>query len=115
MFRTIKIALNRYDWSPPSRATHVLQWLPPQLLERASGDPDDGLWEIQTLGDFLAGTPSGDLPGMYGPSTVLPDDLAAFIWNEWREVLWLTPFPIEIEDIGIVPAYWLTPTGAGRL
>jgi hypothetical protein len=112
MMRTLTIALRRRHWDVPRGATHVFQWLPPQLLTPSSPDPDDGLWELTPLADWLTGTRDDeDADGILGPSTAPEGDLTAFLWGEWGETVTLAPFSVQITCDGFttdVPAYWVT-------
>ncbi len=107
MFRTLKIALNRRDWSPPRGATHVLEYLPPWQL---TPSPPAGIWQLQTLENWLAGTPDGELGCVEWAAGADEADLRRFVEAEFGEQVRLDWFSTAaIPDPEPIPAYWITP------
>ncbi len=112
MFRTLTIARRRRHWSPPPAATHVFTFVPPWLLDPPPADPDEGMWELQALDDFLAGTPGRSAVTFDGPSDLPMDVLRRFAEDEICLYLTLARFGYEVEDgdrAETVPAYWIGP------
>jgi hypothetical protein len=117
MLRTLTIAFRRRHWDIPPGVTHVLTFSPPRLLEPPPDDPAWGIWELLTLGDFLAGGSAPDTPGQFGTAGMREGDLQCFAEDEIGSPVHVTRFEFEIEDGGraeTVPAYWLTPAGGDR-
>lgn len=113
MLRTLRIARARHGWQPPRGATHVLQWEPPWRVVPA--DPE-GWWKLDTLQDWLAGMPQGNMPSLDGPAELAGDWLRTWVEGEFGEQYRLTAFEVEIEaDDGhglvAVPAYWVIQAG----
>jgi len=113
MIRILKVALNRRDWNPPRDATHVIEWVPPWQLDPA---PADGCWSLDTIGNWLAGTPQ-PIATFDGPPAAA-DDLRWLVETEFGEQYDLTPFKVTL-DTGAsgpgpvtVPAYWVSPAEA---
>lgn len=94
----------RRDPLTPKGTTHVLQHYPAVLLV-----PDytggEGNWDIQTLGNHLAGTPAGDPPVLDMPIGASEPNLAAFAERELGFPVTLTRFEAEASVAG-QPAAW---------
>jgi hypothetical protein len=94
----------RRDPLTPKGTTHVLQHYPAVLLV-----PDytggEGNWDIQTLGNHLAGTPAGNPPVLQMPIGASETDLAAFAERELGFPVTLTRFEAEVSTADD-PATW---------
>lgn len=111
--RSIKIRVRR-DPRTPRGTTHVLQHYPAVLLE-----PDytggRGNWDIQTLGNHLAGTPAAGPPALEMPVGAKESDLTAFAEQELGRSVTLTRFESEISITGDpgtwhpAPGFYVTP------
>jgi hypothetical protein len=96
----------------PSRATHVLYRIPPELLPGHDA-LDLGLWMVTTLGDYLT-------PGELYPVSNFYDngfdetDLIRITHAELGFPLWVQPFTAYLrtdpdEGWQPMPSYWVTP------
>ena len=111
--RSLRIARSRRGWQPPAGTTHVLEYLPPWLM---CPEPDEGAWSLQTLENWLAGTPNGDYAMIDGPPSMTEEDFGQFDLGDPDKVVYLDEagylgrFETEVTFEGCtetVPAWWI--------
>lgn len=88
LLRSYRIARARREYQPPEGATHVLEWVPPWAL---SPEPEsgDGLWCLEELGDWLAGTPNSKYTSIEGPASMTEEDFGQFSLGSLAGVVYL--------------------------
>lgn len=105
---TVKAA-RRLGVRPPKGTSHVLEHIPAWQLT-----PDDtgglGTWKIQTLGNFVNGTPTGDGAETDAAASHPGPDLAAFTAAALGYPVSLTRFEVETSygpDSSTDPAFYI--------
>lgn len=101
----------------PSRATHVLYRIPPELLPGHDA-LDLGLWMVTTLGDYLTAGELYPVRNFYDNSFD-ETDLIRITHTELGFPLWVQPFAAYLrtgpfEDWQPQPSYWVTPAWPGH-
>jgi len=112
-FRALRVYRCRREFQPPAGTTHVLEWLPSWLMEPA---PADGIWQLQTLDNWLAGTPNGDYCSIEGPESMTEEDFGQFNLGSPDGVVYLDEagylgrFEVEVSDgqnTAVTPVWWI--------
>ena len=110
MLRTLTIRLRRRHWDIPPGTTHVLTFIPAWLLDPEPAE--GGMWELQALDDFLAGTPGRSAVTTDGPADLAEWVLRHFAEDEIDLYVTLARFGFEVEAgdrAEMTPAYWVAP------
>jgi hypothetical protein len=108
LIRAYRIARNRREYDPPAGTTHVLEFIPAWNLYP---EPDGGAWSLQSLDNWLAGTPNGDYPLIDGASSMTEGDFGQCPILD--TACYLVRFETEVitdDRAETVPAWWIEVT-----
>jgi hypothetical protein len=113
--RSLRAYRCRREFQPPAGTTHVLEYIPPWLIDLDPA-PADGIWQLQTLGNWLAGTPNGDYCSIQGDGSMTEEDFGQFDLGGPDGVVYLDEagylgrFEVEISDgrnTAVAPVWWI--------
>jgi hypothetical protein len=114
LLRAIRVYRSRREYRPPAGVTHVLEYIPSWLLDPG---PGGGIWQLQTLDNWLAGTPAGDYCSIEGPASMTEEDFGRFALDGpdgtvyLDEAGYLGRFEAEISDgahtMTDAPCWWI--------